>query len=674
MPDIILKGCRPEPLASYLKALGVLRLVAEQKDPNAQGFWQGEHFVLRSTLEQDGLAAFFREEWRPTPILAPWNGGSGFYPKDNAAALDAIAAGAEPRFVAYREAISVARALIDGKRWTERPADEDKAWLLQALRARWPDEALAWLDAAVVLGEEKPQFPPLLGTGGNDGRLDFSNNFMQRVIACIDDCDALTPSLFGASKSLRFQGTMGMYAPASDARSNPWDFVFLLEGSLLFAGAATRRLASAGPGTMAFPFHARAAGGSSSLAPTDEDKSRDELWLPLWSKGSTLREIHAMLAEGRAKVGVGAGEKQDERDANTALDFARAVSRVGTDRGIASFARVGFHERNGLAFFATPLGRYTVGDVGAARLLDELDAWLTRYRRAALSDRSPATVRRAAAVLEDAMFAMVGGGSASEVLLALSQVELTLARSIAFTENAYLSPLPTLSDAWQMAVDDTAEARLGRALGARPGLRRRFLPLDPKNPRRWGRADDTGVVFGDRSAIDNLHALLLRDALESQGIGDDGARGSTTWADLSAFIDGTVDDELVERWAMATTLLPPGEAEPVAVADDGVWPPATYAVLKLVLHGALTDGTPIKRTPMMLARACSGDAEGATRVALQRLNAVGRPLPVTALVESPSRTRRIAAALAFPLSWSQRRRLERMVLSAATSDSHEELQ
>jgi CRISPR-associated protein Csx17 len=33
----VLGGCRPVPLASYLKALGVLRLVSEQADPNAGG-------------------------------------------------------------------------------------------------------------------------------------------------------------------------------------------------------------------------------------------------------------------------------------------------------------------------------------------------------------------------------------------------------------------------------------------------------------------------------------------------------------------------------------------------------------------------------------------------------------------------------------------------------------
>ena len=76
MVDVVLTGCRPEPLASYLKALGVLRLVAEQKDPEAQGFWQGEHFVLRSSLTAEALETFLVEEWKPTPLVARPRPGS----------------------------------------------------------------------------------------------------------------------------------------------------------------------------------------------------------------------------------------------------------------------------------------------------------------------------------------------------------------------------------------------------------------------------------------------------------------------------------------------------------------------------------------------------------------------------------------------------------------------
>ena len=37
--EVLLPGCQPEPLSSYLKSLGVLRLVALQLDPEARGFW-----------------------------------------------------------------------------------------------------------------------------------------------------------------------------------------------------------------------------------------------------------------------------------------------------------------------------------------------------------------------------------------------------------------------------------------------------------------------------------------------------------------------------------------------------------------------------------------------------------------------------------------------------------
>ena len=65
----------------YLKALGVLRLVSEQKDPDARGFWEGGVFKLTTALDRDGLVKFFRDEYKPTSLLAPWNGGSGFYVK-----------------------------------------------------------------------------------------------------------------------------------------------------------------------------------------------------------------------------------------------------------------------------------------------------------------------------------------------------------------------------------------------------------------------------------------------------------------------------------------------------------------------------------------------------------------------------------------------------------------
>jgi CRISPR-associated protein Csx17 len=38
-------------------------------------------FVLETKFESESLVLFFLQQYSPTPLLAPWNGGSGFYLK-----------------------------------------------------------------------------------------------------------------------------------------------------------------------------------------------------------------------------------------------------------------------------------------------------------------------------------------------------------------------------------------------------------------------------------------------------------------------------------------------------------------------------------------------------------------------------------------------------------------
>jgi len=88
--SITLHGCTPTPLVSYLKALGVLRLISspanhvssEAADPHARGWWENECFHLWTTLSRDDLLHFFLHEYAPSPIIAPWNGRAGFLEGD----------------------------------------------------------------------------------------------------------------------------------------------------------------------------------------------------------------------------------------------------------------------------------------------------------------------------------------------------------------------------------------------------------------------------------------------------------------------------------------------------------------------------------------------------------------------------------------------------------------
>ena len=251
--EVELRGCAPEPLMAYLKALGIFRLVSEQKDPSARAWWRNDRLVIRSSLDREGLVSFFLDEYKPTPIVSPWNGGSGFYARDNQDAINAISATTGSRFRHYREVISMVRRnktmdplirqfadaeKVKGnseRKQARKEADAARSaakdLILAECRVTLPDDSLDWLDAAYVLTSGGAKYPPLLGTGGNDGRLEFSNNFMQNTVLALDldelrDGKAITRSQVTAalfnedSPRLVRKRSTGFYNPGSVGGTN----------------------------------------------------------------------------------------------------------------------------------------------------------------------------------------------------------------------------------------------------------------------------------------------------------------------------------------------------------------------------------------------------------------------------------------------------------------------
>ena len=178
MAEILLAGCTEQPLSAYLRALGILRLVSEQKDPSVRGCWRNGRFVLASSsMTREQLLQFLLEEYVPTPIVSPWNADSGFYPGPQKDGIEAIASSDAPRFALYREVIKTVRSwpLVGDK--ANRVSSKNA--ILWRCRALLPDACIPWLDAVCVMGSSGPLcWPPLLGTGGNDARLEYSNTFM----------------------------------------------------------------------------------------------------------------------------------------------------------------------------------------------------------------------------------------------------------------------------------------------------------------------------------------------------------------------------------------------------------------------------------------------------------------------------------------------------------------
>lgn len=683
-----LAGCRPTPLASYLKALGILRLVAEQADAGVRGWWAGDAFFLRSRLDGAALRRFFLETYAPTPVLSPWNGGSGFHPKDKGAfekGLGPIEGSRAARFAGLRRAIAGVREVLQAMDLDEKPDDEAKPVLLERLRATLDEDALAWLDAAVVLTEESPRYPPLLGTGGNDGRLEFGGNFLQHVVRLFDvdsgaALEATTPWLDGALFAVPVSGLTrdsgGQFSPDAvggpnagtgfdgAGRLNPWDFVLMLEGAVLFAAAATRRLEAGGSSAGSFPFTVASTGaGVGSADISDEADARGEIWMPLWDAAATVEELRAVLGEGRATVG--------GRSARDGVDFARAVATLGVARGIREFQRFGFLQRYGRTYLATPLNRVEVRPNPTARLIDELERldWLTRVRRLIRDKDAPARLRSLGRGLDDALFDMAARGdrtprAAQRVLIALGRLMRYLATSPSARERC--PPVPVLDGhrprhpgrgrTWvETAWDGTAEYEVAVALAgihataSGPGtdmlpMGAHIAPVDQgRTWRRWSEGSSRRVVWGPGDLGANLGRVLERRLLERDA-GQDSELPLAGWArarlgTVAAWLEVGVDEGRTADLLSGLVLVRVPRRMPGA--DDAVAPtslPLAYRALKplfapasdLELAGIADKETHLRLSVEMVREIAHGRIDRALAGARIQLRKAGLDLPVYA--------------------------------------------
>lgn len=698
-----LGGCTPVPLAYYLKALGVMRLVTEQADAAARGFWaRDDVFVLQTRLLREELEEFFRERYAPTPIVGPWGARSGFYPDSSETSsrqsLEAIlasrsTAGQPDRLARFRDTIRTVQRLLGALGIEEKSGvDARKAELMQACRAHLPDDVVGWLDACYVLTDDGARFPPILGTGGNEGSGSYSGNFAGYVVSCLLERRhdaALAQALWDPATAEMPDAWGSQFLPGAitgNLKMTPWDYLLCIEGSLLFAAALVRRTENL-PGVPAAPFTVHSvSAGYGSAAP---EKSRGELWLPLWHQPVRLSELMHVLREGRAEL--------DGRPARNGTDFARAIATLGVDRGIAAFQRYGIHERNGQANFATPLDRLVVQHRPRATLLRELDGWLDRFRRQVTAKGAPAAAGRALRNLDEAILALCRQDDASRlraVLVALGRCERTMARSRRWATESRLAPIPPLSPDWLAGCDDgTAELRLAAALASSHGatgqralwMRQHLEPVSVsvrgsgKLRVEWAEAEGRDVVWSEGDLIDSLSHVLVRRLLPT---GDTAGRArfeqrglEAALGDVAEFIEGRVDDHLLDELVWGCALLDwaaiAPQTSPLAPRQHTgePWPGAFYSLLALCFAGAPVRGVAVPVVPMIHRLAASGRSAEASRQAARRLRASGL-VPLVPLVSVPDRlARRTAAALVFPLGPGSIERLARRVLQREEADT-----
>lgn len=742
-----LLGCAPTPLAHYLKALGILRIVAEQKDATARGWWQDEHFCLMTALDQAELEQFFLDDYAPTPFVSPWNKGSGFYAEFDRG-LSPLESSIADRFAPFRDGIAAGRAQLRAiadadaevrvlKARTKAPrgsgAAEKKAAAavkddpefkrqlaaaerkFKALKAdlfepyllRWRGPHRRWMDAALVwLDDGRPAWPSLLGTGGNDGRLDFTNNGMQRLGDLFDLASATGAPLGSAASLLRESlwraacndlvgaaigqfhpgaagGANSTSGPEGDGLVNPWDFVLMLEGSIMLGARATRRLDSATSSRASAPFSVRAHGAGHPTRGR-EKMERGEQWMPLWRAPTTARGLEAMLGEGRVQLG--------KQVAHRPIDVGRAISRLGVARGITSFMRFAYLERNGQSKVAVPVGRIDVRSRGRARLLDDIAGWMDRIQRLVRDDAAPARLIVAEARLANAAFQVAVHDDSpdrwQDVLLAACDVESVQASGTGIAAG----PIPPLGPEWLAAANDgSAEWRLACALGSAAGryrtrpydpVRHHWLPLQPRarsfrqEDRRLAR-DPRVVMFG-RDAVADWAALVDRRMLESAERGSRhlplvAARGlGADPADLAQFVDGHLDLERTSALARALMAVrwDRWRRSGIAISSaTGSWPTEAWMAVRLAcLPWPLDDARSVAVDQSVVRRLIAGDASSAFEVALQRLRAAGLRAPLSAAYADEETARRWAASLAFPISRRRARQMARRFETTTTKE------
>ncbi|MBZ5586667.1 MAG: type I-U CRISPR-associated protein Csx17, partial [Acidobacteriia bacterium] len=519
-----------------------------------------------------------------------------------------------------------------------------------------------WLDAAIgISAEGKRAFAPILGTGGNEGRLDYTNSFMEYLSQLLISPGQKAPvgsllenALFGTATAGFQPSAVGQYDPgraggfnqgqgveAADVPSNPWNFVLTLEGAVAWASGLYRRQGVRYKPFLCSPFTVRStAVGYGSSTGKDGALSRAEVWAPLWSRPSRYAEVKALLREGRASL--------DAKPARNGLEFAQAACMLGVDRGIDGFVRYNLLKRRGDSYIALPSGRFEVTERPETALVRELAPILEETD--AQLRTPPAGYESLRRQVDEAIYTLLlsGGPQALEDLASsmgrLTRWILGTAKAVRFYKR--------LSEKWLNSLWHLPEARIASAVAGiwHPDVGAFRNHID-RNAREFAW---TGADLPERMTRALERRILLAESL---GVKHN-ALTSAVYAgagDAVSFLEGTLDDELIEDLVFAFTLLDwrrAGQRRAENENEVGVWP--ISALLKhLFLSSALATpaGDVFVTGDLAVTSALRANRiDEAAQTATRRLLNAGL-LPIEAEFEAGFDGMRLAASLLIPVRY-----------------------
>jgi CRISPR-associated protein Csx17 len=412
-----------------------------------------------------------------------------------------------------------------------------------------------------------------------------------------------------------------------------------------------------------------------------------------------LAELRTLFGEGRAEV---AG-----RPARDGVDFARAVTSLGVDRGIGQFVRLSFLKRSGKAYLAVPIGRFVVHQERRVDLLQELDPWLYRFRTACADKNAPPRFRAGLRAVEQAIFDLCRYGGPTfyqAILSALGRVERELAGGERFCADRQLSPIAGLSPDWIVAANDgTPEFELAVALAGvfdpqekigslRANLERVVVWRGKRGKlaARWAEKD-RAVVWNSASLPVNLAHVLARRMMDGDKEGCENlplaADNFVSLSTVSQFLAGELDDRRIEEllWGLVLVEQKPGLVMRQSTDAEAPPLPRAYALLKLLFlpEPLQVNGQPlrVKPEPEIVTLLGTSHIGQACRIAMRRLRASGlAPLPHPSsggvardadwqeLDHLKTDGHRLAAALLLPVSRAAVGTLRGLVVRSAETE------
>lgn len=524
MEPLYLYGCRHDILGHYLKAIGLLRVLAlcadeAHRDPDAEGWWDLEKacFCLRSPKypTKEKLVEFFVNYYRPTALFAAWNNETGCdsdgseklgvkceWEIANQLAQQVVTADERKKpankdmllgseaLELYREASApnVREAMDSVVAPFVKSNSEHPLFLAKGIAGRAHLWRTHW-EYLLVFQRHRTAYEKAVekvrahtGTAKQLGKLQEKVNAAEVPIA------DLLPFKSGAESSAKGKGTpffpdaikaynIGSGWVTEKFPFNALDYVLAVEGGFAMRGSVGRTLAANSKRFAAFPFVFDS--GDNMVDDGNEVKGTARaLWFPLWNRPVTFAELSSFISDAQARL--------PGKDARFSAEFMRALHSQGVDAGFAGWQEFRFKMMISRVPWVTT-GSYVESAFreDATRLnralhpLDEshfLDQFEIAWKGSKASARSPHPVRTE---INAAMETAVRETTPHNCLDLLGTV-FRACRQMAISESFrdtlpgkrahFFRPLPMEDWKALFAGFDQAEFRIARAVASMVGL------------------------------------------------------------------------------------------------------------------------------------------------------------------------------------------------------------